>query len=135
MATAYATSTDLTAYTGAPAPADADRQLQRASDLVDSVVCATFSVDGAGLPTLPAILAALRDATCAQVEQWSEVGEVNAVDGLAGTSMNIGGYQGVRAPEVAPRTLEILAGAGLLSPAGSTLSVVNDAYFFGTEQG
>lgn len=98
-------------------PDDALRQLRRASAKVDLAVRQPYDVDVDGAATDPDVAAALRDAVCAQVEQWVEVGEENSIDGLAGTARATGG--GVRAPDLAPRALEILLLAGLVQPANS----------------
>ena len=111
----YATSDELTTFLGTDAPSDADRQLTRASELLDKVVLAAFAVDADGLPTDDVIKSAMRDACCAQVELWIEVGEDNDIDGMAGTKLQIGGFQGERPPEVAPRALRILGEAGQLA--------------------
>lgn len=120
---AYATVAELTAFTGAAAPVDAARLLQRASDLVDTIVCAPYATDLSGMPTDVDIIAALKNATCAQVELWGEVSEANSIDGLAGTGVMLtgaSGFQGKRAPDVSPRALSYLANAGLLRPGGFT---------------
>ncbi len=117
---AYATLAELATFVGstpsdAASQAIAERMLERASELMDGVVVAAFEVDSVTeLPTDVEVAAALRDATCAQVEQWLEVGESNDVDGLAGTAVSVGGYAGRRAPSVSPRALRILRNAGLL---------------------
>lgn len=114
---AYATSVELTAWLpSGTTVSDADRLLLRASELIDSVVAAPFAIDGDGLPTDADIAGALRDATCAQVEQWLEVGEANDVDGLAGTQVSASGFSGSRAPTLAPRARRILTSAGLTVP-------------------
>lgn len=95
-------------------PDDAERLLARASLLVDRAVRQPYRVDDDGVAVDAAVLEALRTAACAQVEQWLEVGEENAVDGLAGTDRALG--SGVRAPELAPRALSVLLGAGLVQP-------------------
>lgn len=115
MTVAYATSGQLAAWTGRPAPADAERLLARASELVDAAVRAAFDVDGVtGLPSDADVAAVLADATCAVVEAWAEVGEANDVDGLAGTQVTVGAFTGRRAPVVPPRAARLLAAAGLL---------------------
>lgn len=93
---------------------EADRLLLRASELIDGAVRQPYDTDDDGLATDSDVAAALRDATCAQVEQWVEVDEANAIDGLAGTQRALGG--GVRAPELAPRARRILLNAGLVQP-------------------
>jgi hypothetical protein len=113
--TAYATSVDYTAYAGGVAPSDVARLLDRASDLIDSIVTVAFAVDAVTkLPTDAAQAAALSKAACAQVEFWQEVGESNDVDGLAGTQVGVFGFSGKRAPRYAPRMLDLLRSAGLL---------------------
>lgn len=108
----YATSAELNTWTGTTV-ADADRLLARASELLDSVIRASFTVNGNGIPTDADVAAALRDAACAQVEQWLEVGEANDIDGLAGTDVSTSGFSGRRAPSLAPRAARILTNAGL----------------------
>ncbi|MFF3353380.1 hypothetical protein ACFYWN_12145 [Streptomyces sp. NPDC002917] len=72
----YATPAELAAYTGQPAPADADRLLARASqDIDDALSAAVYCTDSAGMPTDPRIIAALSDATCAQVEYQQATGD------------------------------------------------------------
>jgi hypothetical protein len=72
----YATPEQLTAWTGRPAPADAERLLARASEDVDSaLLTALYDTDAAGMPTDPAVVQALADATCATVEYREESGD------------------------------------------------------------
>lgn len=122
MAAAYATPADLTAWlpTGT-AVTDAPRLLARASALLDDIITAPFDVD-ADLPTDPTVAAALRDACCAQVEQWLEVGEDNDIDGRAGTQVSLTGFSGRRAPKVAPRAARILRHAGLAGTVTGAIS-------------
>lgn len=112
----YADSAALAAYLGASAPADAARLLERASDLMDATCIGAYAVDAEGIPSEPAVAAALSQAVCAQVELWLEAGEGNDVDGLAGTSYSLAGYAGQRPARLAPRALDALRGAGLLTP-------------------
>ncbi len=114
---AHATEAELTAYLGTSAPADAERLLARASSHVDYYTHAHYNVDDdTGLATDDEVAAALRDATCAQVEQWIEAGEHNAIDGLASMQMSSGGHSGYRPPPLAPRAHQFMANAGLLRP-------------------
>jgi hypothetical protein len=116
VSVAYATGEQLADWLGAAAPSDAERLLARASELIDATLIAPFVVDEVTeLPSDDDIAAALRDATCAQVEFWGEVGEANDIDGLAGSPVSVGSYTGSRAPVVAPRAVRILANAGLMS--------------------
>ena len=111
----YATSDDLNGWLGSAvtAPADPDRLLARASNVVDGMVRAPFDVDGDGIATDETVAGALRDATCAVVEQWMEVDEANDIDGLASTPVTTTGHSGQRAPRWCPRAIEILRNAGL----------------------
>lgn len=115
----HATPEDLTAWLedGVTVEGDPERLLARASELVDGVVRAPYDTDDDGAATDDTIAAALRDATCAVVEQWVEVGESNDIDGLAGTTYSTGGSSGLRAPSVPPRAARILRAAGLLQVA------------------
>lgn len=106
---AYATSAEYLTWTGlSSAPADIDRLLLRASELLDVTVLVSYGIDTNGLPTDTDIAAAMRDACCSQVEFWQEVGESNSIDGLAGAQISVGGYSGPRAPDLAPRALNVL---------------------------
>lgn len=115
MAESHATVDDLTGWLPPGVfPDDAARLLARASSLVDHWCRAIYVTDPVtGLALESAVADALRDATCAQVEAWIEVGEENDLDGLAGGSVSIPGYSGSRAPELAPRAWRALADAGL----------------------
>lgn len=117
MTTAYATEAELTAFVGS-AVSDGARLLERASELVDSHVVATYDVDSStDLPTDTDVAAALRDATCAQVEFWVEVGEDHDISGMAGRDVSIGRLSIDKLPdELAPRARRFLANAGLLHP-------------------
>lgn len=115
MAEPYATTSELAGWLGVAAPADAERLLARASERLDSVIVGSFTVDDVTkLPTDADTAAVLRDACCATVEFWMEVGEENDVDGLAGTPVSTGGYSGRRAPANSVRAIRILRQAGLL---------------------
>jgi hypothetical protein len=72
----YATPEQLSAWTGQPAPDGAERLLARASeDVDDALLCAVYLTDTAGMPTDPAVVQALADATCAQVEYQLAAGD------------------------------------------------------------
>ena len=125
MKVSYATSSDYTTYAGGVAPSDITRLLLRASELIDSKVTTSFLVNtGTSLPSDATVAAALRDATCAQVEFWQEVSEGNDIDGLAGTQITVSGFTGKRAPRLAPRALDILRQYGLIGASGGGLSRV-----------
>ena len=110
---AYATTDELAAYLGTDAPADAERLLERASDLIDATVVTPYAVDDDGIPTDPDVAAACSKAACAIVEAWMETGEANDIDGLAGTQYALAGYSGKRAPRIPPRAKDALRCAGL----------------------
>lgn len=122
MAPPLATESDLTDWLpDGTVVTDAPRLLARASQRIDSAVLAAFDIDiVTALPTDSTVAAALRDATCAQVEQWLEVGEENDIDGLAGTQIAVTGFSGKRAPRIAPRALDILRDAGLMNQGTHT---------------
>lgn len=114
MTVAYATDAELMAFLSTHAVVEESERLRRrASELIDSVIRTPYRLTDDGLPHDETIAAALRDACCAQVEQWLEVGEHNDIDGLAGSHISVTGYSGPRAPSIAPRALRILSGAGL----------------------
>lgn len=116
----YATPEALTAWTGQPAPADAERLLARAGEDIDSaLLTAVYAVDEDGDPD---VRAALSDATCAQVEyqlvagddgtgaggQWDSV-SIGPVS-LSGRSSTTAATTGV---DLAPRADRSLRRAGL----------------------
>lgn len=71
----YADSTDLAAWTGVAAPANATRLLRSAALLVRTATAAdVHAVDSAGLPTDATLLTAMQEATCAQVAAWVALG-------------------------------------------------------------
>jgi hypothetical protein len=120
----YATAEELAAYTGQPAPADATRLLARASeDIEDALLTAIYDTDDAGAPTDPDIIAALSEATCAQVEYQQATGDDGT--GAAGRwdSVSIGPVslsgrkdapRGAGDVDLAPRADRALRRAGLL---------------------
>ena len=90
----------------------AARLLDRATDVIDDAVVSPYVTDAED------VLAALADATCAQVEFWLEVGEEHDVTGQRG-QIAIGGQGGLaisRLPStLAPRARRALALENLLS--------------------
>lgn len=129
MTTPYASAAELEAFVS---PAvwesidvdDVDRLLARATEAVDDHCRGAFVVDAAtDLPRDSDIADALRDATCAVIEAWAEVGEENDVDGLAGSDISVAGYTGKRAPTLPPRARRFLAAQGLLQPAQHAVGV------------
>lgn len=124
MPRVYATPEQLAAWTGQPAPADAERLLARASADVDAaLLCAYYRTSDAGMPIDPPVVQALADATCAQVEYQLATGDDGT--GAAGRwgSVSIGPVSlsdrrdDPRTPgdvDLAPRAHRALMGAGLL---------------------
>ncbi|HEY9409329.1 MAG TPA: hypothetical protein VIQ30_22650 [Pseudonocardia sp.] len=89
----YATTDDLTTWTGEAAPANAAILLRSASGLIgEQTSLALYDVDAAGLPTDPAVVEAFRDATCAQAAAWAALG-VDPVKGPAGVTPAVVGKQ------------------------------------------
>lgn len=68
----YATPTDFGAWNGTLVqPSDIQRLLDRASDLLDAaLITAVYAIDANSNPTDAVIVAALKNACCAQVEWW-----------------------------------------------------------------
>lgn len=114
---AFATAEDLGAFLPEGAEvADVDRLLLRASEVVADAATSGYLTDLDGAPVQTWVAEALRDATCAQVEQWLEVGEENDIAGYGRTtSIGIAGGLSLSAlPSVlAPRARRILRAAGL----------------------
>lgn len=115
MSTPHATEADLTTYLAGETVPGVARLLERASELVDYWVRTPYQVDAQGVAVDADTAEALRKATCAQIEQWIEVGEANDIDGLARTQHSTAGYSGLRPPPLAPRAHRILANAGLFN--------------------
>jgi hypothetical protein len=119
----YATVEQLTAYLGAAAPANAERLLDRASEVITGVIrTAVYDVDSAGAATDPQVVDALARATCAQVEWFLETGDTTGAAGQY-TQVSIGNVRLSRgagngtagpAPREAPQAVTILWTAGLL---------------------
>ena len=134
---AWATVDELTAFVAddTEIPGDAGRLLERASELVGYVTrFAVYDVNTDDEPTDTTVLAALRAATCAQVEYWLISGEDDDI-GVEPTTISVGPLSvgwgasrtgvgsGFTAPILAPRAQRILGNADLLStvinvPAG-----------------
>ncbi|MBI0374731.1 hypothetical protein JBE27_00175 [Streptomyces albiflaviniger] len=120
----YATPEQLTAWTGQPAPTDAERLLARASeDIDDALLTACYPTDAVGMPTDPATAQALSEAACAQVEYQLATGDDGT--GAAGRwgSVSIGpvslgdrrdSSQAAGDVDLAPRAHRALKRVGLL---------------------
>lgn len=116
----YATLDDLAAYLGTEPPPGAQKMLRDACDLLDAnpLINASYQVDTGGNPTDVAVQAALRKATCQQVEWWiqtgdplDEMGQYSqfSFEGVLVTRRTSGG-----APDrVAPKARDTLRVAGL----------------------
>lgn len=126
MSRQYATQAQLQDWLGASValPVDPDVKLQRASDEVDYALNgAVYAVDNNSLPTDLSIIAALQDATTAQVEYWmvtnDEVGQFEFAHMINSTDagLQIQRLPG-RLPALCRRSREILVSAGLLSHIG-----------------
>lgn len=118
---AHATEADLANWLASsdftpPTGAKAQHLLNRATGLVNAKVVAYYPTDEAGVPTETYVKDALRDATCAQVEQWLSVGEDNDYDGYpADTSVAANGTAvSDRPARLAPRARDLLRDAGLM---------------------
>ena len=96
---------------------DAPRVLQRATEVIAENVTVGYFVDVDGNPTEGYVIAALRDACCAQIEQWMEVGEDNDIAGYPSSTFISGGGLSVNRlpPVLAPRARRVLRLAGLQS--------------------
>jgi hypothetical protein len=118
--TVYAVPADLTAWllgSSIAPPTDAQRQLNRAAQLLDAyLVGVTYNVDVNGNPTDAVTIQAFNDACCAQVEWWLETGDEFADTAL----MNQYSIEGATVqfktppPRLAPRALDALRVAGLV---------------------
>lgn len=105
------------------APEDFDRLLERASELIDDYLrTAVYDVDDDGAPTDDDVIAALRDATCAQVEFWLAGDEEDDILGpvqgfsLGGMQVQYGAGPTRTLPYyLAPRAARLLRNAGLYS--------------------
>jgi hypothetical protein len=92
----YATLGDYESYPGAPpATAETTAQLLTASRMLERLVLrhCRYDVDDAGLPVHPLVIAALRDAVCAQVAWWQTVGDPSGADAVGWGSISIGSVQ------------------------------------------
>jgi hypothetical protein len=119
----YATTADYANATGAAPPAGARLLLSRASARIDELlVAAVYAVDEDGMPTDPAVVEALRDATCAQARYMTATGGDDAGDGYSQVSIGnvsmsgrmLGGTGGSSGGRYSDDTLGILRRAGLL---------------------
>ncbi|GAA3237278.1 hypothetical protein [Streptomyces lavendulae] len=124
----YATPEQLTAWSGKPAPTDADRLLARASeDVDDALATALYATDSAGMPTDPAVAAAFADAVCAQVEYQLAAGTdgTGADDRWDSVSLGPLSMSGRRTTSHAPGSVDLAPRAyRALTRAGLHLGVI-----------
>lgn len=121
----YATVSEYEAYTGvSPAPSNTAARLAKASRMLERLVlryCVYATNSASGMPTHSLVIAAFRDAVCAQVEWWGNVGEPNGSDAVGWGSVAIGsvslGRSGAVSGEDSPaRQLAPDVSDALLSP-------------------
>jgi len=94
MPRVYATVPEYETFTGvSPAPAIIAARLAKASKMLDGRVlayCWYNTNPASGMPTHPLVADAFRDAVCAQVEWWGNVGEPSGADAVGWGSVSIG---------------------------------------------
>jgi hypothetical protein len=124
----YATRAELVDYAPAgtviPDDPEATRKLTRASERIDlALISSVYDVDDDGLPTDAEVIAAMRDATCAQALWFMETGDETGAAGQYQTvsigSVNLGrGNSGMSqsrgGQDLAPQADTHLRLAGLL---------------------
>lgn len=114
---AYATAADLVEWLGLEdAPADSDRILLRASEIVEFYCLSGYAANAAGDPIDEDEKQWLRDAACAQVEFWGVVSEEHSIAGVTTGSMSANGVTHDMPDEIGPRVLQILDRAGMRRP-------------------
>lgn len=123
----YATEADYLTYTGEEsAPDGIDSLLKRASQMLDAQVfrMCVYDVDAAGAPTHPLVTAAFRDAVCAQVAWWDELGDSSGASAAGWGTLELGSARLGRsvttvsggdspARQVAPAVGDLLRAPGL----------------------
>jgi hypothetical protein len=136
----YADSGDYATWTQAAPPAGVARRLRQAGLVIDHWTrSAVYDTDDAEMPTDATIAAAMRDASCAQVEAWLTngtdqtgpgaagytqvtAGRITLVRNLSGAGASLSSMGVVSGMQLAPMAASILSGAGLL---GFLLAVLN----------
>ena len=117
----YATSAEYQTYTGQTPPTDIDKLLRDASRMLTAEVfrLCWYEVDEDGYPSNTTVREAFRDAVCAQVSWWGELGDSSGAAAVGWGSVRLGSAQlsrsvtatsGSAAParEVAPAAWDIL---------------------------
>lgn len=117
----YANTAQLANYLQAVPPANARKLLAQASrDVERATKTAIYDTDTNGFPTDAKVLAAFRDAVCAQVEWWGETGDSLGAGGQWGDvkigSVALGGRTGTTGTggQLTANAATILDEAGLL---------------------
>jgi hypothetical protein len=138
MSRVYAAASDYQTFTGQTPTADTPRLLQRASTMLEAELFrfAYYDADPVtGLPTNTAVANAFRDAVCAQVEWWAEVGDSIGIGGIGTydqvhigtvrlmTSKAVGNVTMSAARQVAPAAVDALQSLDM-TPDVFRLSVV-----------
>lgn len=85
MTRVYATPADYQQSTGQAPPSGVGALLTSASRMLEANIfrfCYFVADSVTGLPTDPQVLAAFRDAVCAQVQWWGEVGDSIGIGGI-----------------------------------------------------
>jgi hypothetical protein len=118
----HATTADLTAWISPtltlPSTQEQERLLDRASELIDSLVTAPYMAGTDGTPADSGIAQTLADATCAQVELWLTMGEDMDIESWGPGSYSAGGVSVASPPDrLAPRAARIL-NAGMMTGGG-----------------
>jgi hypothetical protein len=114
--TTYATAVQLEDYLGTAVPDDAERLLQRASELIESFFLGPYDVDDVtGFPSDERIAGEVAKAACAQVEYWLQTGdEADVLTGRTSVSFNGAMFMSGKGRRLAPRAADALGRAGLL---------------------
>lgn len=123
--TSYATTSDYRWFTDDEPDELTRGLLVAASRRIDrALLGACYDVDDAGLPTDSDVTAALRDATCAQAEDWIDSGDLGTGNGVTYSDLAIGSVKVTRnggasgnqpaGIDIARKALDILFGVGLL---------------------
>lgn len=122
---AYATVEDFTTFLdGEPAPPYAARLLTVAQQIVDDLLIgAVYDTDDDGNPTDPDVIAALRDATCAEAQYLAasgdETGAASNFGSMTAGAVSFSRFVGqtgrtIDANRIGPNVVSILRVAGLL---------------------
>lgn len=127
MARLYATAADYQTYTGQTPPDNIDSLLADASRFLESNVfryCWYEVVPDSGLPANELVVAAFRDATCAQARWYDDLGDSTGAAGAGWGSVQLGSAQmsrsvtnvsGAASPsrEIAPAVMDCLSSMDL----------------------